>query len=91
MSPAAAPGRFLKAAFHPALDPGAGDAGRRGFMADDPRARTLLRVLVSYPDVRYVVPDRVALEPTADARLVETLMRFLGRQEWLITGVTATA
>lgn len=58
-------------------------------MADDPRARTLLRVLVSYPEVRYVLPDRVGLEAGADARLVETLMRFLGRQGWLITRVTS--
>jgi hypothetical protein len=59
-------------------------------MAPDPRARTLLRVLVSYPEVRYVLPDRVGLEAGADARLIETLLRFLGRQEWLITRVTAS-
>jgi hypothetical protein len=66
------------------------DAGRRGFMAPDPRARTLLRVLVSYPEVRYVLPDRVGLEAWADPRLIETLMRFLGRQEWFITRVTSS-
>lgn len=57
-------------------------------MAPDPRARTLLRVLVSYPEVRYVLPDRVGLEVAADVRLVETLMRFIGRQGWLVTAVT---
>ncbi|HEX9126908.1 MAG TPA: hypothetical protein VF948_10930 [Methylomirabilota bacterium] len=88
MSQAAAGGRFLMASFLPAWDPGAGDAGRRGFMANDPRARTLLRVLVSCPEVRYVLPDRVGLEAGADARLIETLMRFLGRQDWLLTRVT---
>jgi hypothetical protein len=90
MSPAAAPGRWLRAAFQPARDPGAGDAGRRGFMSPDPRTRTLLRVLVSYPEVRYVLPDRVGLEAGADARLIETLMRFLGRQHWLLTHVTSS-
>jgi len=45
-------------------------------------------VLVSYSEVRFVVPDRVGLEPTADARLVETIMRFIGRQGWLVSGVT---
>ena len=59
-------------------------------MSPDPRARTLLRVLVSYPEVRFVLPDRVALEAGTDARLLETLMRFLGRQQWLITGVTSS-
>jgi len=59
-------------------------------MAPDPRARTLLRVLVSYPEVRYVLPDRIGLEAGTDARLIETLMRFLGRQQWLITHVTAS-
>jgi hypothetical protein len=90
VSTAGVSGRWLRAAFQPAWDPGAGDAGRRGFMAPDPRARTLLRVLVSYPEVRYVLPDRVGLEAGADARLIETLMRFLGRQEWLITRVTSS-
>jgi len=59
-------------------------------MAPDPRARALLRVLVSYPEVRYVLPDRVGLEAGADARLIETLLRFLGRQEWFITRVTSS-
>ena len=87
MSPTAT-ATYLRAAFQPAWDPGAGDAGRRGFLAPDPRARTLLRVLVSYPEVRFALPDRVGLEATADARLIETLMRFVGRQAWLVTGVT---
>jgi len=30
----------------------------------------------------------VGLEGSADARLVDTLMRFLGRQSWLVTSVT---
>ena len=89
MSPEAVSGRWLRAAFQPAWDPGAGDPGRRGFLAADPRARTLLRVLVSYPEVRYVLPDCVGLDATADARLIETLLRFLGRQDWLVTRVTA--
>ena len=57
MSLPAAADRYLKASFLPAWDPGVEDGGRRGFMAPDPRARTLLRVLVSYPEVRYVLPD----------------------------------
>ena len=87
MNPEAVSGRWLSAAFQPAWDPGAGDPGRRGFLAPDPRARTLLRVLVSYPEVRYVLPDRVAIEAGADARLLETLLRVLGRQDWLVTRV----
>lgn len=59
-------------------------------MTPDPRARTLLRVLVSYPEVRYVVPDRVVLEAGTDARLIEILMRFLARQAWLIRRVTSS-
>ena len=88
MSPPVGAGRWLRASFLPAWDPGAEDAGRRGFLSADPRARTLLRVLVSFPEVRYVLPDRVALEPGADTRVIETLMRFVGRQDWLVTRVT---
>jgi hypothetical protein len=91
VSPVAVAGRCLMASFLPAWEPVSGDAGRRGFMARDPRVRTLLRVLVSYPEVRYVLPDRVGLEAGADARVIETLMRFLGRQEWLLTSVTASS
>ena len=87
MSPAAT-ATYLRASFQPAWAPGDGDPGRRGFLASDPRVRTLLRVLVSYPDVRFVLPDRVGLEASADARLIETLMRFIGRQGWLVSGVT---
>jgi hypothetical protein len=79
---------YLRAAFRPDWDPGDEDPGRRGFLASDPRVRTLLRVLVSYAEVRFVLPDRVGLQANADARLVETLMRFVGRQSWLVTGVT---
>lgn len=88
MSLPAAADRYLKASFLPAWDPGVEDAGRRGFMAPDPRARTLLRVLVSYPEVRYVLPDRIGLDAGADVRVIETLRRFLARQEWLLTRVT---
>jgi hypothetical protein len=50
--------------------------------------RTLLRVLVSYPEVRYVLPDRVSLDAGADPRLLETIARFLERQQWLVRRVT---
>jgi hypothetical protein len=79
---------YLRGVFQPDWDPGVDDPGRRGFLAPDPRVRTLLRVLVSYSEVRFVLPDRVGLEANADARLVETLMRFIGRQSWLVSGVT---
>jgi hypothetical protein len=79
---------YLRAAFQPEWAPAAGDPGRRGFLTPDPRVQTLLRVLVSYPEVRFILPDRVGLDASADARLVDTLMRFLGRQSWLVTSVT---
>ena len=60
---------------------------RRGLLAPDPRVRTLGRVLVSYPAVRYIVPDRISLEASADERTLETLVRFLERQHWLVTSV----
>jgi hypothetical protein len=59
----------------------------RGLLAPDPRVRTLVRVLVSYPDVRHVLPDRVSLDPAADARVLDTVARFLERQQWLVSSV----
>ena len=58
-----------------------------GLLASDPRIRTLRRVLVSYPEVRHILPDRISLEPTAEARTLETVARFLERQQWLVKSV----
>ncbi len=59
----------------------------QGLLDADPRARTLRRVLVSYPDVRHIRPDRVSLDAGADPRTLETVARFLERQSWLVTAV----
>jgi hypothetical protein len=60
----------------------------RGLLAPDPRVRTLCRVLVTYPDVRHIVPDRISLHGNADPRTVDTVARFLERQRWLVESVT---
>ena len=49
--------------------------------------RTLLKVLVSYSEVRYILADRISLEGSADPRLLETIARFLERQRWLVRRV----
>lgn len=59
----------------------------KGLLASDPRIRTLRRVLVSYPEVRHILPDRISLEGTADARTLESVARFLERQQWLVKSV----
>jgi hypothetical protein len=60
----------------------------RGLLAADPRVRTLCRVLISYPDVRHILPDRVSLSASADLRTVQSVVRFLERQHWLVHEVT---
>jgi hypothetical protein len=60
----------------------------QGLLTPDPRARTLRRVLISYPDVRHILPDRISLDATADPRTLEAVARFLERQHWLVTSVT---
>ena len=62
-------------------------AERRGLLAPDPRVRTLCRVLVTYPEVRHIVPDRISLEGSAESRTLETIVRFLERQAWLVKSV----
>ena len=83
--PAAA--RTLRIVFEPAWDPSAAAPGHRGLFAVDPRVRTLLKVLASYPDVRFVLPDRISLDAAAGAPLLESIARFLGRQTWLVRRV----
>jgi hypothetical protein len=60
---------------------------RRGLLAPEPRVRTLCRVLVTYPEVRHIVPDRISLDAGADERTVEAVVRFLERQHWLVHSV----
>jgi hypothetical protein len=58
-----------------------------GFHGSDPRLRTLRKVIVTYPDVRHILPDRISLHADADPRTVETVTRFLERQQWLLSAV----
>ena len=60
----------------------------RGFLDSDPRVRTLRRVIVTYPDVRHILPDRISLVPHTDARVLDTVAVFLRRQQWLVSAVT---
>jgi hypothetical protein len=66
-----------------------GDWGgrRHGLLASDPRVRTLRKVLVTYPEVRHILPDRVSLEPDTDRRVLDAVARFLDRQHWLVKSV----
>jgi hypothetical protein len=59
----------------------------QGLLAQDPRARTLRRVLVSYPEVRHIRPDRISLDATTDARTIDTVVKFLERQHWLVASI----
>lgn len=88
--PAPPTGRSLRVGFQTEWDPHVAGIGRQGLLAWDPRVRTLLRVLVSYPEVRYILPDRISLEPTADPRTLETMARFLERQGWLVRRVAVS-
>jgi hypothetical protein len=42
---------------------------------------------VTYPDVRHILPDRISLDADTDLRTIETVVRFLQRQQWLISSV----
>ena len=79
--------RSVRVAFLPEWEPEGPGAARRGFFAADPRVRTLLRVLLSYPEVRYIVPDRISMEAAAGSSLIETIAQFLGRQVWFVKQV----
>ena len=59
----------------------------QGLLTANPRARTLRKVLVSYPEVRHIRPDRISLDASVDARTIDTVVRFLERQHWLVATV----
>ena len=79
--------RSLCIVFESGWDPNTGAPTHRGLFATDPRVRTLLRVLVSYPEVRFALPDRISLDAAASAPLLESIARFLSRQTWLVRRV----
>jgi len=62
-------------------------AGRGGLLAADPRVRILRRVLGTYPEVCHIVPDRISLEASTGDRVLDTVVQFLRRQQWLVTSV----
>lgn len=76
-------GRQIRLSFQP----GWGAPEGKGLFGNDPRVRTLRRVLVSYPETRHLLPDRISMDPGADLRLLETVARFLERQRWLVEAV----
>ena len=60
----------------------------RGLLAPDPRGRTLCRVLVTYPQVRHIVTDRLSFDAATDTRTLDTVARFLQRQHWLVESLS---
>lgn len=59
----------------------------KGLFSGEERVRTLRKVLVSYPEVRHILPDRISLDAEADPHLLESVARFLQRQGWLVESV----
>lgn len=59
----------------------------KGLLASDPRVRTLRKVLVTYPEVRHILPDRISLDAGANPRTLDMVARFLERQHWLVKSV----
>jgi hypothetical protein len=88
--PTASAGRTLRVGLQSDWEPHVAGSGRQGLLSWDPRVRTLLRVLVSYPEVRHVLPDRISLDAGADPRTLETMARFLERQSWLVRRVAVS-
>lgn len=59
----------------------------KGLLDVDPRVRTLLKVLLSYPEVRHVLPSQLSLDSGAEPNVLETMGKFIRRQTWLVRRV----
>lgn len=77
------PARSIRVIFQPGL----GALEERGLLDSDARVRTLRKILVSYPEVRHILPDRISLDPGIEPRLLDAVAKFLGRQHWLVESV----
>lgn len=80
--PPPAPPRLIRVHFR-----GEWGSRRSGLLSSDPRVRTLRKVLVTYPEVRHILPDRLSLDPGTERRVLDTVARFLERQHWLVKSV----
>jgi hypothetical protein len=60
----------------------------QGLLSSDQRVRTLRKVLVTYPDVRHILPDRISLEATAEQATIDAIKHVLERQQWLVKAVS---
>ncbi|MFQ5829219.1 MAG: hypothetical protein ACE5JD_08695 [Candidatus Methylomirabilia bacterium] len=69
------------------LQGGWGAPEGRGLLGSDPRVRTIRKVLLSYSEVRHILPHKVSMDPGTDPRILEAIARFLGRQPWLVKSV----
>lgn len=81
--PATRAPRSLRVFFHETWSAPEG----QGLLSPDPRVRTIRKVLVTYPEVRHIVPDRISLDAHVDARTLESMAAFLQRQHWLVKAV----
>ena len=73
------------------MAPPAGRNLRVGFQSDwDPNTAGPGHQGLSYPEVRYILPDRISLELSADPRTLETMARFLERLDWLVRRVAVS-
>ena len=79
--------RAISVTFEPGWDAQGPGVGHWGFVAADPRVRTLLRVLLSYGEVRHIVPDRISLDAGTGSALLDSIAHFLERQHWLVKRV----
>ena len=79
--------RAISVTFEPEWDAQEPGVDRWGFFAADPRVRTLLRVLLSYREVRHIVPDRISLDAGTGSALLDSIAHFLERQHWLVKRV----
>lgn len=83
MSPSGADARTIVVSFQSGWE----GSEAKGLLGDDQRLKLLRKVLVSYPEVRHILPNRISLDPEVDLRFLEPLARFLERQQWLIKTV----
>ena len=65
-----------------------GGVAGQGLLASDSRVRTLRKVLVTYPGVRHILPDRISLEGSSEAAVLDTIKHVLERQQWLVKSVS---
>lgn len=57
---------------------------KKGLLVNDQKTKTVIKVIISYPEIRHIVPSAIRFDSNVSEKTIETIANFLERQKWMI-------